>query len=339
MNIETVFVVGAGASREVNLPTGVELKDTICRLLDFRPGAKGEISGDPVILEAIRSHATDQQSYIREASHIRDALALSISIDNFIDSHRDNDKIAFCAKLAIVRSILYSESKSSLYFGKSTESDKPDFALLNRTWYTPFFQLLTENCEIRDLEKRFESIAFIIFNYDRCIEHFLHNALQEFYRIPEEAAAELLSRIKIFHPYGRVGQLPWQTEETGVEFGATPSARVLLETSGAIKTFTEGMNPEESDVDDIKSCILRAQKLVFIGFAFHRLNMQLISPDRYNMKWVAPRCYATAFGVSQSDQELISQQINTLFKKSVDTKIASMSAIDFFGEYWKSLAF
>lgn len=339
LTIETVFVIGAGASKEVNLPTGVELKDKICQLLDFHSDAVDAENGDPTILEALSLHAGDVSPYIREALHIRNALPLSISIDNFIDSHRGNDKIAVCAKMAIVRAILDAEGNSSLHFGTTPDSGRPDFSHLSRTWFTPFFQLLTENCEIRDLERRFASIAFVIFNYDRCIEHFLQNALQEFYGISEQTASELLKQIKIFHPYGSVGPLPGQVPDSGVPFGAVPSAQLLLKTSKAIKTFTEGTDPAESEIEDIKSCVLSAQKLVFIGFAFHRLNMQLISPDRYNIKRVSPKCYATAFGVSESDQELIGDQINKLFKKNIDTKIVSMSAIDFFSEFWKSLAF
>ncbi len=36
MSENTVYVVGAGASKEANLPTGSELKDQIAKLLDFQ---------------------------------------------------------------------------------------------------------------------------------------------------------------------------------------------------------------------------------------------------------------------------------------------------------------
>ena len=44
MSINTVFVVGAGASKEAKLRTGSELKGHIAQLLDIR---YGPFSGDP----------------------------------------------------------------------------------------------------------------------------------------------------------------------------------------------------------------------------------------------------------------------------------------------------
>ena len=64
--------------------------------------------------------------------------------------------------------------------------------MLKKSWFTSFWKLLTENCEAKDLEQRLNKIAFVIFNYDRCIEHCLYWSLQNSYRIDAQAAAQLL---------------------------------------------------------------------------------------------------------------------------------------------------
>jgi len=112
MSNKTVFVVGAGASEEANLPTGDGLKTEIAKLLDIQFdhvfGEKLQ-SGDHKIVQALRfvvqrnnRSRRDISPFLEEVWHIRDALPLAISIDNFIDAHRDNEKITLCGKLAIV---------------------------------------------------------------------------------------------------------------------------------------------------------------------------------------------------------------------------------------------
>lgn len=52
---KTLIVVGAGASKEVNLPTGYKLKHRISSILDIRfEDGNRQISGDHVVYDAIR---------------------------------------------------------------------------------------------------------------------------------------------------------------------------------------------------------------------------------------------------------------------------------------------
>ena len=175
----TVFVIGAGASKEAELPTGNELTSRISELLDIRfDDTWGERieSGDYAIVEALRLHVQqlgggkgNMQPYIKAARHISDAMPQAISIDNFIETQQDNDnidEIALCGKLAIVRSILDAEKRSLLYFKRKRIDSNINFGSLEKTWYIPFFQMLTENCGKSGLKDSFESITLIIFNYD-----------------------------------------------------------------------------------------------------------------------------------------------------------------------------
>ena len=348
MSGKTVFIVGAGASKEAQLPTGNELKGSISSLLDIRFdfGSKQK-SGDYLITQALRTLVKlpdgrngDINPYLHEAWHIRDALPQAISIDNFIDCQRDNKMIAICGKLAIVRSILEAEKNSILFYDKFDRNPGIQYSSLEKTWYLPFFQLLTENCEQNDLEERFNSIAFIVFNYDRCLEHFLYHALQNYYRVSENEAAGLVKSMCIYHPYGSVGPLAWSGVGNSMDFGAEPHASQLLELTSKIKTFTEGTDPNSSDISSIKEHVCQANKLVFLGFAFHKLNMKLIATENCDRTSSKPvKCFASTLGISKSDEEVITEQIYELYNSEINVNMANLACSAFFSEFWRSLAF
>lgn len=345
--MKTVFVIGAGASKEANLPTGFELKEKISALLNITFDWNDQKSGDYGICQALRryvkehsDHQNNVNPFIEEAWHIRDALPLAISIDNFIDAHRENEKLALCGKLAIVRSILEAERNSLLFFERTRVDSTINVTSLGNSWYLPFFQLLTENCGINDIEARLNKIALIVFNYDRCIEHFLKNAFQSYYRITEEKSAELVSSMEIYHPYGSVGQLPWQARQNTVDFGANPNSEQLLRLAQDIKTFTEGTDPDSSEICAIRSHMDTAQRLVFLGFAFHKLNMQLIAPgdsDDFNSSKF--KCFSTTLGISESDKEVITEQVGSLYEKHIRVRMANVTCKQLFTEFWRSLSF
>lgn len=343
----TVFVLGAGASKEVALPTGYELKNKIQDLLNIRFEHWSQSQGDYLIVESLRrvvqkddGSRGDINPYLHQAAHIREALPQAISIDNFIDAHRDNKEIELCGKLAIVRAILQSEQSSLLYFDRN-QRDKLDFKALENTWFLPFFQLLTENCGIDDLEERFSQVSLIIFNYDRCLEHFLINALMNYYKVLEEQAAQLVNMIRIYHPYGAVGYLPWQNQGNVMNFGEDPNAEQLLEIAKGIKTFTEGTAPDSSEISEIRNCIKNTERLVFLGFAFHELNMELLKPNGGVSKtdFSNVKCFATALDISNSDKSVITEQISELYLTEVQANMADVTCKDLFIEYRRSLAF
>src|SRR4051794_13899814 len=168
--------------------------------------------GDAIIYHALSIAANRrslQPNLIAEAcSHIRDGMNQATSIDQFI--HDRSDKlIELCGKLAIVREIIAAEARSPLYIGHKLSGSRLDIGgpALRNTWYHNFQQLLLPG-GLPSLERRLASIALIVFNYDRCIEHYLFHALQRYYQISEADATSLLKHLAIYHPYGTVGHLP-----------------------------------------------------------------------------------------------------------------------------------
>jgi hypothetical protein len=241
------FVLGAGASFEVNMPTGHELKSKIASCLAFKADDFGRFAGgDHHVFEALnqlsqRSNATaSRQAYFDTANLVSAAMPQAPSIDNFIDSHRKNPQVAEVGKIAIALEILRAEMRSALYVSPTNIYNKLDFKPSSNTWFNSFFQLLTLNAQEDDLPEILRRVRVVTFNYDRTLEHFLFHSIQNYYRTSKERAAEILSNLVILHPYGKVGSLPWQNTDIAVPFGGELRSSTLLEVSSALRTFTEG---------------------------------------------------------------------------------------------------
>ena len=335
---KTLFIVGAGASKEASLPTGVELKSQIASLLDIT-----QTSGDQEIAAALRyqarlnSNPQNTGPYFLAARQVRDAMPQGISIDNFIEAHSGNKNIEICAKLAIARAILVAETKSPLFIDIKKGQEKPRFNAIENTWYNKIFQMLTENLHKGEIENVFDNCSFVTFNYDRSIEHFFFHSLQNYYLISEAESARIINSTKIYHPYGKTGDLPWENREASIGFGGSPSTDGLLSLSRRIKTFSERIR-EKSAIEEIRNIVKDSETIVFLGFAFHKQNMELITPNEQSD---VQRVFATAYRISDSDVDYIKKRIFKTLKfrnPRPHTNIRNDLTCDgLFGEYWRTL--
>ncbi|MDA9095246.1 hypothetical protein N9J88_02450 [Porticoccaceae bacterium] len=340
---KTVYVIGAGASQEAGLPTGEELKNHISALLNlkFAGHRDGRQSGDPLVVDALKEFiktvpagTVDIRELHNCCRNISAGLSTSISIDNFLDNHRGEESLALCGKIGIVRAILLAERSSKLY--SENPQSTIEFSGLEESWYLQFFQLLTENCHVDDLEDRFREVTLIIFNYDRCVERYLYFALINTYMITSIRAQELLDFIKIYHPYGMIGVGDFD----GIEFGGDPSPKQLLLLSSSIKTFTESIDSDACDLKNLKLQVAQAKRLVFLGFAFHQRNIELIQPDQSQTSDRSMiDLYATGYEISNPDCNVIEKNIKEAFGPGINVNISSQCCYPFFKEFRRSLSF
>jgi len=341
---KTVFIVGAGASSEVGLPVGADLKNEISQKIDiqFEHGFR-QNTGDYQIMETYRKHSSSLKSfsqnvndYLHASWQIRDAMPQSISIDNYIDAHRGNRLIELCGKLGIVKCILEAEKSSELYIDH-LHRQHLDLSRSSHTWYAGFFQLLSEGVALEDVESIFDNVAFIIFNYDRCIEQYLFAALKNYYSLDDAKTRTVMAKLKILRPYGSVGELAINSAGIpGIPFG---SASVdLLERAAQIKTFTEQVE-DEASLNEISDAIKNAETLVFLGFAFHPQNMELLKSGAGTV--ASKRIFATAYGISKSDCEVIENDIEKMIalpSENIKTHLRNdLKCNALFSEYRRSL--
>ncbi|MGE0651471.1 MAG: hypothetical protein AB7P12_06955 [Alphaproteobacteria bacterium] len=153
------FVIGAGASAEVGLPLGSDLKAEIAKRLSLtpnHPSARG--SGDHEIPEALTffihelgGNADDFNNYIIAGHQIAEAMPFSISIDNYLDSQRGDARIERCGKLAICRAITEAERRSDLCINPRSNTSRFSPEKIKDAWLVPFLQMATENCHRNDI--------------------------------------------------------------------------------------------------------------------------------------------------------------------------------------------
>jgi hypothetical protein len=340
MPLKTVIVIGAGASYEFGLPVGEELKKLISSALTYRQEAGYIKTGDGLIYDAIRFAAQKAGEtpirYMAAANSIADGLLLTYSIDNYLNNHRGDDAVEMCGKLGIVRSIIAAEERSKLY----AANDAPvDFQLCEATWAVRLVRALTEQCTVDEISARLSSVTFIVFNYDRCLEHVLMHAFSQAYRIGRDKAADIVNGLAIYHPYGRVGKLPWMKAENGeeiIEYGGYLDPGRLYRLARGIKTFTEGTKEGDSDILAIRESVRHAERFVFLGYAYHKLNMQLMIGDSPRMH-INRQGYGTAYRMSEDDRQDVVSKLSDHFNGFMN--IRNVTCHDLFYEFSRALSF
>lgn len=349
--MKKTFVIGAGASFEAGLPLGWELLRKIGAMLDFESKEMSipvEITkGDKDVFLAIQERCVRQSQdiakYVSAAKHISKTAALNSSIDNLINKNRDNKELEYVAKLSIAKLILAEESGSKLRF-KGDRSKTISINSLNDTWYLHFYKMLTERCSSEDLSERFSKITLIIFNYDRCVEHFLFESIKTDYQLNDVEAAAIVDSLSIYHPYGSVGVLPQlelhsESKNVHVEFGQLPLHTKLDQIANGIRTFTEGTDPEDSSIIELRSKLYNSDKVVFLGFGFESLNMELLSPsDKSNPSEYKRPIYATVLGISDDSLRYVTKEISQLFDNKCSINADPITCNELLTKYSHSLS-
>jgi hypothetical protein len=336
IKMKTVFIIGAGANKEIGMPTGDELKNTISQIMDEEKGS------------ILKQFLKEQKNYVKFCGRnyyidpdylisMRDAMPLVSSIDNYISQlNKENNKgIEILGKLAIIISILKSEKKAK-------ENVFTDLKSLDKSWYPLFFQKITEHSNLEGLIKKLNDLSFIIFNYDRCFELFFFKSLMLVYKLNEKDAAEIVKRMAIYHPYGTIGTIPFQNGNKTIDFGDINAldAKKLLSVLHEIKTFDESCGgPIGTSIK--KACIF-AKKTVFLGFAYHRQNIDLLYPEsipvyedriepykKYNIP-IDVEKYGTALEISEYDKNKINENLYNHDKRVKQTILLDNDCYHFF---------
>lgn len=189
-----------------------------------------------------------------------------------------------------------------MFFNRLEGVESFDAERLADTWFVKFMYMLCRGIPRENVTEVFDQVSFIVFNYDRCIEHFLTNALQRSYAINLQDAASIVGDLDIFHPYGLVGELQQ------MPFGSTRINCVALAES--IKTYTEQIAAADIQTR-LAGMFAKAEHIVFLGFAYHDPNMALLRPAKEFP--VSKKIFGTACGMSNSDVEVVGHQIDAWF--------------------------
>lgn len=303
---KVALIVGAGASHELGFPLGSELKTKLQSVLDikFKHGSE-QFSGDYQIVEALRHFAQqndfrDINPYLHAGWAIRDAMPTTGSIDSFLQTHSKNDKIVLMGKLGIARAILTAEQKSPLC-PKDGFQDF-DLGFTEKTWYAELFKLLAG--DVQDPAAIFNNLDVICFNYDRSLEHYLVWALVKRFLIARLAAEEIVKSLRMHHPYGVVGRLPWQDNGAGIPYGGNDHFSDLSTAISELRTFSEGV--EDGHIAEIRKILAEADTILIVGFGFANINMDLL---QVGGRLKEKRVYVTAFDIDSREISVLQNRL------------------------------
>ena len=107
---KTLFVLGAGTSKEAGLPVGVKLAKTISGMLDVDPSSPHNDVGEMLLGQLYNQRPLPNNGYHQAAMQISKGVRFANSIDDFLDRLSDDEHIQQVGKMAIVKSILDAEA-------------------------------------------------------------------------------------------------------------------------------------------------------------------------------------------------------------------------------------
>jgi len=169
-----------------------------------------------------------------------------------------------------MRLILAAEGNSTLKidpnFGQPSHSAGRD------GWIEQVFSMAITGLKLRQMTQAFENVAFINFNYDRCIEHYLFWSFQRI-GLPANDAAEMVQNLNMVRPYGSLGSI-LSGSKNYLQFGAgrIPEPFSVIE---RIRTFTE--SEAMHDPAALSKLLSSSEMIIFLGFGFHPQNMELLT--------------------------------------------------------------
>jgi len=276
---ETTLIIGAGANREIEMPDGPELLNRIAAGFDFdRLGTEVQ-SRDLIamahLFEAIAPElGTTHEELIKAGRAIRAASFVTPSIEAILEQQSDNPNVQAAGKLAIVYYTLQAESKSTLARAPRDEGELPLRGTEN--WLFKLGQMMVSGVPRRDVQNCFYKLSIIAFTYDRSIEHYLPWVAAMAFDMPvEEAQALVALHLRIVHPLGIAGQLPWQGDDKpNIDWG-TDNPENILDLTRMIYTSSQRMKRRQF-AEYLLAEMAQGRRLAFLGFDFDPIKLRMI---------------------------------------------------------------
>jgi hypothetical protein len=301
-----VFVLGAGASIPYGFPSGAELRDELCAADRASELARQLHECCGVSIEAT---ARFSDAFLRSGLN---------SIDAFLSRRTDFAQIG---KLAIALQLCMREHASTVVRVNNADN-----------WYRTLWNVMSARAHAPD-DLPLRSVRFVTFNYDRSLEYFFHEAIKGTFKIADEPALAVLSKLNILHVYGTLGEFAHS------EQSRAPNARIYTTelTGSKIELAASQIRViPETRLDDKCFQVARtwfdwADDICFLGFGFDPLNMERLGIDSViearvvSSKKNPPNVTASLFGKTRAEADQIGTSMglvkswNPLFEKNVMT--------------------
>lgn len=169
-------------------------------------------------------------------------------------------------------------------------------------------------------------VVFITFNYDRSLEHFLHESLRNsFTEVSEDHIVRSLNHLRILHVYGQISPLKWQDAKAGVVYKPQQTDEPLLQKAAAsIKTIYE--QEVSAALDEARELVAQAGRVFFLGFGYARENMDILDlPAK-----IPSECqvYGTAYGLIEEERRRVFASVHNPRKVDQERTTIELGDVD-----------
>ncbi len=282
---KTLFILGAGASYPFGYPTSIELRHKILY---------GGLSPDN-IARALNKGGGDfaaEEHYEQINKFIKVFKGAGVySIDSFLEQRqKQQPELVDIGKIFIARMLIPYEEDDRL---RDTKDN----------WYMYLFDRLKVSFD--ELGKN--NISFITFNYDRSLEYFLFEAIQDLFRRGSKECTEMMKNFPIVHLYGQLDPLPWQDPIAGgKKYSSTNNLIERLRAAPEnIKLISDERDIEESEkFQKAYKLIQEAERIFFLGFSFDETNLKRLNLDSIKQH---KQIHATVYKVEPSKLKWIKE--------------------------------
>lgn len=276
----TTFILGAGASRSYGFPTAYGLYDRVCSGQSQTPPIARD---DPVLQELAEGLFGDFRRELRQSGQQ--------SVDAFLEHRAD---LLDVGKRAIACGLIPFESEKALFTSEH-----------GLRWYEHLFAAMNSRLP----EFRQNAVQVLTFNYDRSLEHFLTTSLAATHNISLPKAWEQIQHIPIVHLYGALGAHS-PGGQVGRPYDTSITALAVQHCVDSLKIVHENVSDDKEFIRAY-SILGETQRVVFLGFAFHRANV-----DRLRLHTVSSNVefYASSFGMTHLER----QQAQRMVGRGID---------------------
>jgi hypothetical protein len=250
----TVLVLGAGASHPYGFPTGERLKREICAAFYAPDTAAAQLLYPPFSETA--GFFEFREAFLKSGQP---------SIDAFLQHRRNFLNVG---KLAIAYCLIPCESELHLY-----EMSDP---ARGGDWY----QYLSEKLDAPFERFGENRLSIITFNYDRSLEHYLLNALENSHAQRREECARALARIPIIHVHGQLGRRPYPEDGCRQYSQHLQDYREASEAAAGITLLHEETS---GSLEHARELLTAAERIAFLGFGYHPVNVKRLAIDTANI--------------------------------------------------------
>lgn len=305
IELKTVLVLGAGASRDFGFPTGEELLRQICDMIRDKQHSRYrrvlcELAGNDDIVDRFYNGL---------------AQADEPSVDAWLEN---NQEFVDVGRWAIAMALLEAEGKSNL---------SPE-----KNWYKRLFRGLSTSYE----KFRENKLKVITFNYDRSLEKYLSDVLP--YKYKQQKSKDCLQELKlleVYHIYGSLGLLEWQCkkQEDALPYGAsldynTPYARAIVRrAAGNIYIPTPDNDKALTErTAKVLDMIDWAEAVYFLGFGFHEANLRRLNWEDswaavYRDKKLMGTAYKLEYEALRTVEEMSNGGLGRMYENLVQVQI------------------